>query len=401
MVLFEKDELKLLWPFYLDAFLGVVFFIFLPFEVLYFIKIGFSLTQIGILNGALALFMFLFEVPTGAIADIYGRRFSVLTGFLFDGILLGLIYFFTNYFSILVIFCLLGISRTLSSGSFDAWIVDLLKEKRREDLVKNYFSKWYSIEGIGIFISGLLGALIVSNFGLQAVWAVTGFGGIFSAITLFITTKESKSSRGRAKKESVYLQCKKSIQYGYAHPVLFVLFSASILLALFNTFSASISWTPLLSNAGLTDSYFGYLFSILGVFGAIASFASAKITPEKKERNMLVFTAIISLLCGILVILNNNLISFAILYCISSSIYGFEYPIWNTYFQRFIPSNMRATIGSARNMLYSIIGVVGLPLAGFLVDNIGSKYTILISGLLMIPVIILYLSIKENSSKNI
>jgi len=404
MVLFEKDELKLLWPFYLNAFLGISLFIFIPFEVLYFQSIGFTLTQIGFLTGAVALFSFLFEIPTGAIADIYGRKVSVVIGFLLNGILFGFIYFLTSFYGALIVYSLIGVARTLSSGSFDAWVIDLVKQKKRENLIKEYFSKYHALGGIGVIIAGLLGTFIVAQYGLKFIWFVTCFGGILSALIILFFSKE-KFTRSNVKiKESfnqLYVQSRDSIKYSYKHKILFVLLLITLILPFINSLSAFLSWTPLLYQSGLKEAYFGYLWGVLGILGALASILSPKLTKKFKERNVLIVTSFLALIFSALVLAFNNLYALLALFFIGSAIFSFEYPIWNTYFHKFIPSKMRATIGSINGMLYCLSAAISMPLAGFLVDKIGSKYTILISGLLMIPVIILYLSIKEKSSKNI
>ena len=70
MKFFKQGELKLLWPFYLDALISPMLFFMPAFVVVYFRDLGLSLFQISILTMMMPLFMFLFEIPTGAIADI-------------------------------------------------------------------------------------------------------------------------------------------------------------------------------------------------------------------------------------------------------------------------------------------------------------------------------------------
>jgi MFS family permease len=52
-----------------------------PFLVLAFLDKGLTFFQIGLLFGIKALFLNLFEVPSGAIADLYGRRRAMLFSF--------------------------------------------------------------------------------------------------------------------------------------------------------------------------------------------------------------------------------------------------------------------------------------------------------------------------------
>jgi nitrate/nitrite transporter NarK len=74
-------------------------------------------------------------------------------------------------------------------------------------------------------------------------------------------------------------------------------------------------------------------------------------------------------------------------------------PIDRTYSHRFIPSKMRATLGSVESLIGCLAGIIATPFVGFLMDKIGGKYTVLILGGLMIPIIILYLMIKEPEKK--
>ena len=113
MKLFEKGELKLLWPFYfIPIFLGM-FMVYPIFQIPYFLSIGLSLTQIGFLISSLGLAVLLFEVPTGAIADIFGRKFSVVLGTFLSGISLILIYFYHDFFVlVLLVFIWGGIKHT-------------------------------------------------------------------------------------------------------------------------------------------------------------------------------------------------------------------------------------------------------------------------------------------------
>jgi predicted MFS family arabinose efflux permease len=71
-------------------------------------------------------------------------------------------------------------------------------------------------------------------------------------------------------------------------------------------------------------------------------------------------------------------------------------PISRTYFHKFIPTKLRATIGSVESMILSIAGILALPLVGYLLDLIGAKYVIMISGIIGIIGAFTYLKINEN-----
>lgn len=184
MKIVEKYELKLMWPFYLKTFFCEVLFLYPLFGIFYFLYLGFSLTQIGILYAMYSLAVIIFEIPTGAIADIYGRKFSVVLGFLLSGITLMSVGFVNNFYLICILFFLWGFFFTLTSGSFDAWFVDLLKENKQGKKVHDLNAISLSIASAGIIISGILGSTLVKYFGLGIIWPFTGMAFLVSALFL-------------------------------------------------------------------------------------------------------------------------------------------------------------------------------------------------------------------------
>ena len=101
MSFFKRDELRLLWPFYLDCLVVSIFFLYPVFYILYMRDIGLSLFQIGLLASFTALAGVLFEIPTGAIADILGRKFSVILELFLSGLTIISIFFFKDFHTLL------------------------------------------------------------------------------------------------------------------------------------------------------------------------------------------------------------------------------------------------------------------------------------------------------------
>ena len=53
-----------------------------PFLILVYLQMGLSFFEIGLLIGFRELAVNVMEIPSGAIADVYGRRRSMITSFL-------------------------------------------------------------------------------------------------------------------------------------------------------------------------------------------------------------------------------------------------------------------------------------------------------------------------------
>lgn len=398
MVLFKKDELKLLWPFYFAALFLTIFIIYAAFMIPYFISIGFSMLQIGFLISSAAFAIFLFEVPTGAVADVFGRKFSSLLGIFLSGILFIIAFFFQDFYSFIIIFFLVGVATTLISGAGEAWIVDLLRHHKKQNLIQEFYSKSASLSGIGLFVSGFMGAFLVGKFGLSIIWIVTGGTFILNGI-LYLFAKEhfvKRKSKVTKQLKQTSVQIKESVKYSFKHKVILIILIASAVIFLADSFSGSLAWYPFLKNLGFQDAWFGYLFSGIAFVGIFAPLLVSKgVKKLGGYKKYLVTLLIIFALLDLSVILIYVLYAALTIFMISVFFENLYSPARVTFFQSFIPSKMRATITSFREMWVAAIGIVAPPLAGFTVDKIGPQYTIVLGGLLSIPAIILYSKIDE------
>lgn len=396
MSFFEKEELKLLWPFYLETFLSSLLFIYPAFWIIQ-LQQSLSLTQIGFLFTAIAISSFLFEVPTGAIADIYGRKFSTVLGYFLSGCALISLLFVKSYVGMLIVFFIWGISGTFVSGAKQAWIVDNLKYYKKNKLSANYFVKEHSLIRFALFFAGFIGAFLVKQFNLDIIWPVTGFSLLISAFILLFT-KEHKITNGKKSTfKALFIQSKSSINYSLKHKTLFYLILAGFFLSCWNMFGGDIVWQPFLKNTGFPLFAFGFLFSGLTLIGGIAPFFAKHLVKKiGKTKSFLALTAFIQLIVVLLVLFVGNWIWGVVLLLISIFTFDIYNPVEKNYFQKYIPSKMRATITSFQSMIFSLAFALSSPLAGYVGDSLGPKATIVLSGLFVIPSIFLYLKIKTS-----
>lgn len=395
---FKKEELKILWPFYCVEFFTTIFLLTSAFEIIYFVDIGFSLTQVGFILGSMFLANFLFEIPTGAVADVFGRKISTLIGVLLEGIFVTMVFFTTSFSHILALYFLIGLSFTFVSGAEEAWIVDLLRKKKRKDLIDEYFTKSYSFDAAGMFLSGIVGALVVSKFGLSSIWIVAGIATL-SAIPFYLIPKEGYKRKNVNLSEPIketINQTKKSIRYCRRNKLVLLIIMAGLFANFGYFFGHNLTWFPLLESQGLNEAYFGYLFSGMFLIGIFSPYISKKI--QKKIGKYATYLLLILSFIGLIAFLTwfvNSLVGLMALYILFMSGWDFYGPIRPIFFQKVIPSNMRATISSIYSMVRALILFSAPPLVGFIAENIGIKNTIAISTIVLIPAIVLYAKMKE------
>ena len=103
--------------------------------VYYVTEVGMNPLQLVLLGTAMELSIFVFEVPTGVVADTYGRRLSVIVAMFVQGAAIVLVAAVPQFETILLAWIIWGIGWTFESGALDAWVAD---EVEGRDLERVY-----------------------------------------------------------------------------------------------------------------------------------------------------------------------------------------------------------------------------------------------------------------------
>jgi MFS family permease len=121
---------------------------------------GLSLVEIGLCESVFHLTSMLMELPTGMIADIYGRKFSRLMGIIANLIYLCLLFFANSFPLALLAFVFAALSYNLESGADSALIYDsLLVNGESASFTKILGRREVVIQSaalIGVVIGGML-----------------------------------------------------------------------------------------------------------------------------------------------------------------------------------------------------------------------------------------------------
>lgn len=88
--------------------------------------------QLVSLGTVFEITIFLFEIPTGVVADVYSRRLSIIIGVILFGVGLMVQGLFPIYGVLLGAEILSGIGATFTSGATQAWITDEIGEQKAQ-----------------------------------------------------------------------------------------------------------------------------------------------------------------------------------------------------------------------------------------------------------------------------
>ena len=123
---------------------------------------GLSALQLVLVGTVLEISVFIFEVPTGVVADVYSRRLSIIIGMFLMGLGFVLEGSFPLFWTILLAQVLWGIGYTFTSGATQAWISDEIGEScaGRAFMRASQVGQIASLLGIGMGM--LLGSVRVN-----------------------------------------------------------------------------------------------------------------------------------------------------------------------------------------------------------------------------------------------
>ncbi len=330
------------------------------------------------------LWIFILEVPSGVIADKYGRKLSIaLSGFF---IALGSVVFIMapNFYLFMLGELLWAVGVAVSSGAETAIVYDTLKEESVLDRAKYVFSKNQMAATIGIIVSLPLGSLIAGAMilpypdNLSVPVALTAVPMALSvALALFL--REPKRKRPAGNPFSVAMN---GVKYLAKHKSLRALALDYVLIGA-TGFLMFWLYQPLLKLVNIDISYWGIVAALFNALSVVMLYKIRRIEKIFGVRRLLFLSAMIPGIAYALLGLYQQLwiVMFGIFLIVTLN--QLRMPLFEHYMNFYIKSKDRATVLSAISMMGRIILVFLYPITGFLMD-ISLNYALIFLGVLTI-----------------
>lgn len=132
-----------------------------PFIILFFIQSGLSFTQIGFLVAFRELFINLMEIPSGAVADLFGRRRSMMVSFFSYIVSFAVFGFGSVYWHFFIAMFFFAIGEAFRTGTHKAMIFTWLRIENRLDEKTRVYGYTRSWSKIGSAVSTVLAVVMV------------------------------------------------------------------------------------------------------------------------------------------------------------------------------------------------------------------------------------------------
>jgi MFS family permease len=367
-------------------------YFFAPVLALFYLARSLSTFELLSLEVILIATLFLFEIPTGLLADKIKRKYSL--NFVIFLYIIGniIIIYGQNYYVFAIAQVIFGIALAFGSGAIEALVYDTLKSERRQNQMKK---EWGSINSMYLFagvISALIGGYLTKSQSMDffVFWLYVIGSSIALLISFFIV--EPKHFK-KVKHEGVLILFKDSVLTILKNKSLRHIIYISVLTMPFPHI-IKLLFQPYFNLAGILPVFFGIAVSVAMLFGAILTKYAYKIEDVFGIKKTIF---IMNIIPAFLYIAMSFIIKpiFAFLFYVV--IFGFSQmrnPIFSQYQNDHIDSRNRATVLSVISMFHSIYFFISQLIIGKIADNN------LLYGFLMMGIIIFVFSVIFRLDEN-
>lgn len=383
---------------------------FTTYAIYYITALGLNPFELLLIGMVLELAVLLFEGVTGVVADTYSRKLSVIigmfvigTGFAMQGIipaLEGMVPFIPVMFWLLLAQVFYGVGDTFVSGADTAWIVDEVGEEKIGTIFMS--GKRYSL------LATLLGIALsvgLSTLAPNLPYLVGGIIYLLLGVFLILFMKETTFIRKERKEGASHLKEMATTWLSGAkvirsQPILFL-----ILLVTLFTGAASEGYDrlweanliseigfPLVGTLSL-PMWFGLIAAVSALLSLVAVGIAEKRLDVNNERVVVVGMFVLT---GLKIA---AVISFALapsfewaLVCLLliGVIEALSSPLYDTWLNLNIESNVRATILSMMSQSNALGQTAGGPVVGWIGHRLSIRASLVVAGILLTPILVVF-----------
>lgn len=356
-----------------------------------------------ILEGA----VFLFEIPTGVLADVKSRRLSIIIGYVLIGIgfiVEGSLPFFA---AIAVAQVLWGLGYTFTSGATQAWIADELGQERASEA----FLRGSQAARAG----GLVAIPISVAMGTIAVQVPIVVGGVLMlGLALFLTLTMTEEGftptppEDRTTWRIVLKTVNDARQLVRRQPILLILLGLGLFYGLYSEGFDRL-WTAHLLEGfvpGLEAVDPVIWFGVIRAVMLLISIGATELARRRVDMSRPVQLArTLMLNAGLIIValagfgLTRSLWVAVLLYWLIGALRSVGYPLHTVWYNHLIDDpRVRATMFSVTSQVDAIGQIVGGPGVGA-IGNISVRAALVTSALILSPVLPLYALAIRRSRK--
>ncbi len=361
--------------------------------------VGLNALQLVLVGTVLESTVFAFEIPTGVVADVYSRRLSILLGLALIGAGFALAGSIPLFGAVLAAQVVWGLGYTFTSGARTAWLADEVGERRLSvALMRGAQAN---------LIGGLVGislAVALSSVARSLPIVIGGSMYVVLAAVLALTMTEHGFKRVPAHQRETFKTMATTLVDALrvirGRRVLILVVMVPFLFGAASEVPDRLS-TPFLLET-ITLPPLGPLDPVawFGLSGYVTQgLALAFIEVVRRKVDTSNDRVIARTLLGVEALHIGSLIAFGLavslpmamaMFWVRTSLRRGSDPLLSTWQNRFIPSQVRATVLSLGGQVDAIGQMIGGPFLGALALGLSLRSGFVAAGLVLMPVVLIF-----------
>ena len=351
---------------------------------------GLSMSQVLQTQALFALTIALFEVPSGYIADLWGRRQAILVGSAFFAVGFLCLWNANTFVDFLIYEVVLGIGYSLISGADLALLYDTEVYLQERDMAGGAgagksLSRLISFEAAASGIAGIVASILLL-WSLQAVVVAQAVIGLIPLLLAFALVEVPKpkvevSHKGNARTILELLLFGKPV-------VLWTAFA----IAAFGLLAVYVFWIyqKYWEFQGVPIDWYGYIWAAFALTVSLAARYASALEQRLGTRGVLCLIGALPLLGLVGMSLGAGWIGVMFGFALQIS-RGLSMSLFYEGLNRRVPGHFRATVNSLVSFLVRVIFIGTGPLLGYALDSLGVITTLFLLVAIFAPVIALVL----------
>lgn len=361
---------------------------FLPILALFYIASAVPLEQFTVIMAVFSLTILVLEVPSGVIADILGKKNTLVVSRLFLIVEIFLIAFFDGFWVFLIAKIASGIGVSLSSGAKQALLYDTLKKIRREKEHKRISGIDWTIANVTMAFVFIIGAYLFSmHYKLPAKvslpFAVAGF---FVSLLLKEPYKSKKSMTLR----NSYKHLQEGLIYFWRHDyvryLVFISLSVSSIVPIFLSVSSAYY-----EKIAIPISFIGvvaFIGSMITAYSAKKADSFEAKIGERYSLRLVQILLVVGILLSALMLKIFGVFFFFFIYLSN----GLFRVLVNHFINKHIETSHRATMLSIKSLGNNLATFILFPIMGYLTMATSMQISFLsFAGILVVYSVLIYL----------
>ncbi len=367
--------------------------------VLFLMSHNLDLLQVNLVNAVYMTTLLFAEVPTGLIADLWGRKQSFMLANFLAGA--GLLLYFNAHSLIFFVAAeiIIAIGYTCESGAFLAWVIDTAKQTSGYEIDSRiyHWRQWTKNIAGGV---GILTGALLAKHSLATPYLVSGSALIAVGLLSGWLIQESRPARLKATTKKMQ-HLKKLIVLGWqksrTNPAIRFSLVFGFVLAV-GVQALNMQWQPFFKERLGDQLTMGWLFTGALLAISLGNFLANKLLKRLKgqTRTTLVVAMMLTGL-AVMGIAKSTWLLMVIAFFLSHEMSrGMIDPIMDRYIHDSIQSAQRASLASISSLGAYLGAIVGLVLSGYLAKQLSIPQTWWLAGIfLVLAALVLFVTHRQ------